>query len=113
MKNIFYATLVLCLVNFSSVSANTFGETNPITSSAFISQIYSMLDEVYVPNEIRGQKAEVRLAVDHKGTVRILSITAESDALAAYIKENIDWQEIRKGSYNADIVYRVPIEVAK
>lgn len=113
MKNIFYVTLVFVLVNLSTVSANTFGEINPMNSSALISQIYNLLDEAYVPNEIRGQKAEVRLAVDTDNMVRILSVEADSDRLETYIRENIDFQKIRKGTFESGIVYRVPIEVAE
>ncbi|WP_027078119.1 hypothetical protein [Maribacter antarcticus] len=111
MRNFICIVVITAFLNTAFVSANDIRDTEPKNARALTSQIYGMLGEDWIPNEIRGQKAEVRLAVDGKGIVSILSITTESDMLAKYLRENIDFQEIRKGSYVEGIIYRVPIEV--
>ncbi|SEL56553.1 hypothetical protein SAMN04488008_104212 [Maribacter orientalis] len=110
MKKILYFTVIFTFLSVSCVLAN---DTEPKSTKALTSQIYNLFAEENVPDQIRGQKAEVRLAVDDKGLVRILSISTNSSLLSEYIKENIDFQELRKGSYDEGIVYLVPIEVAK
>ena len=108
MKKILYFTVIFTFLSMSSVSAN---DTERKSTKALTNQIYNLFAEEIVPNDIRGQKAEVRLAVDDKGLVRILSISTNSSLLSEYIKENIDFKELRKGSYDEDIIYLVPIEV--
>ncbi|MFT6993709.1 MAG: hypothetical protein ACJA1P_000436 [Maribacter sp.] len=111
MRNFIYTVIIAAFLNAPFVSANDIQNTEPKNARALTSQIYGMLGEDSIPNEIRGQKAEVRLAVDGKGMVRILSITTESDMLAKYLRENINFHEIKKGSYVEGLIYRVPIEV--
>tara|TARA_R110002051_G_scaffold153510_4_gene225916 strand:+ start:36344 stop:36676 length:333 start_codon:yes stop_codon:yes gene_type:complete len=110
MKKIVYFTVIFTFLSVSFLLAN---DTKPKNTKALTSQIYSLLAKEIVPDEIRGQKAEVRLAVDDKGFVRILSIATNSSMLSKYIRDNIDFQELRKCSYDEDIVYLIPIEVAK
>ena len=110
MKKIVYFTVVITFLCVSFVSAN---DIKPKNTKALTSQIYNLLAEENVPDQIRGQKAEVRLAVDNKGLVRILSISTNCSMLSSYIRENIDFKELRKGSYDEDIVYLVPIEVVE
>jgi hypothetical protein len=111
MRNFIVAIVITTFLNTAFVSANDFRETEPKITRALTSEVYGMLGEDTIPNEIRGQKAEVRIAVDGKGIARILSIATESDLLAKYLKENIDSREVKKGDYVEGIIYRVPIEV--
>lgn len=113
MKYLAYFIMMAFFLNLETVSANEFYNTEPVKTKALTSQIHTLLGEEMIPNEIRGQKAEVRLAVDYKGTVRVLSITSENEILSDYIKEHIDFQEVRKGTYEEGVIYRIPIEVAK
>lgn len=96
--------------NVLFVSANI---TEPVKAKALTNQIYNLLGEEEIPNEIRGQKAEVRLEVDNKGRIRILTVDTESKMLSDYIKENVHFKVISKGSYEEGMVYRVPIEVVE
>ncbi len=111
MKNrILSLSLMLILSIFSSYAA-TPEEKKPTPNKAIISQVHNMLDRNTIPNEIRGTKAEVRVAVDHGNFLRILSIETESEALESFIRTNIDFQKLTKGAFEQGIVYRIPLEV--
>lgn len=111
-KSIFVLTLVTLFGLTNSIAATP--EVNvPKTSKAIAVQIYNMLGENPIPNEIRGAKAEVRVAVDTGNYLRILSIETENVALEKFIRSSIDFRKLTKGTYEKGIVYRIPLEVRK
>jgi len=113
MKKVIF-TLIAAMTLSIGYSATVISEMHePKAAKILTSQIYSMLGENAIPNAIRGSKAEVRLAVDTGNYLRIISIETENEALKNFIKSNIDFQKITKGTYQKGIIYRIPIEVRK
>lgn len=111
-KSIFVLSLVL-LFSLSKSTASTPEVNKPKTSKAIAVQIYNMLGENAIPTEIRGSKAEVRVAVDTGNYLRILSIETENEELEKFIRTSIDFRKLTKGTYEKGIVYRIPLEVRK
>lgn len=109
-KSIFVLTLVMLFGLTNSIAA-TYEVKGPKTSKAIAVQIYKMLGENPVPNEIRGSKAEVRVAVDTGNYLRILSVETENEALEKFIRTSIDFKKLTRGTYEQGIVYRIPLEV--
>ncbi|MGB6151643.1 MAG: hypothetical protein WBG48_06590 [Pricia sp.] len=83
----------------------------PKAAKIIAAQIYSMLGEFAIPDDIRGAKAEVRIAVDTGNYIRVLSIETENEGLANFIRSSIDFEKLNKGKFEKGIVYRIPIEV--
>ncbi|PKA97075.1 hypothetical protein B0O79_0723 [Flavobacteriaceae bacterium MAR_2009_75] len=110
MKKIFY-TLIAALVLNTGLAIAADYEIDVVPSKAVASQVYKMLDVPNIPDDIRGHKAEVRLAVDRGNYLRILTIETESPALSEFIKKNVDFQRLAKGTFEQGVVYKVPIEV--
>ncbi len=111
-KNILSMVLIM-LFGVITIQANTTTIDNPKPVKAIVTQVYNMLGEYEIPDEIRGYKAEVRVAVDKGNYLRILSIETENKALEDFIKTSIDFQKLSKGEYKQGFVYRIPIEVRK
>ncbi|MBC6998291.1 hypothetical protein [Cytophaga sp. FL35] len=112
MKKIFYTIIAVLALNASYASSADY-EDNVVPSKAVAAQVYKMLDVPVIPETIRGERAEVRLAVDRGNYLRILSIETESEALKAFIKTNVDFQRLSPGTFEQGVVYRVPVEVKK
>lgn len=109
-KSILVLSLVMLFSLSNSIAANP--EVNkPKTAKAITGQIYNMLGENIIPNEIRGSKAEVRVAVDTGNYLRILSVETENEALENFIRTSIDFKKLTKGTYEQGFVYRIPLEV--
>lgn len=108
-KSVIILTLVM-IFSFSNVFAKP-GVNEPKTSKAIAVQVYKMMGENPIPNDIRGSKAEVRVAVDTGNYLRILSIETDNDALEKFIRTGIDFKKLTKGTYEQGIVYRIPMEV--
>jgi len=53
------------------------------------------------------------LAVDRGNYLRILTVETENVALKEFIKKNVDFQRLAKGTFEQGVVYRIPIEVKK
>ena len=85
----------------------------PKAAKIIAAQIYTMLGEFAIPDEIRGSKAEVRIAVDTGNYIRVLSVETENESLATFIRSSIDFEKLNKGKFEKGIVYRIPIEVKK
>ncbi|MUH36683.1 hypothetical protein D9O36_12590 [Zobellia amurskyensis] len=113
MKKSVYALMVMMALNIGYAFAGTPELHQPKALKLLTSQIYEMLSENVIPNEIRGSKAEVRVAVDEGNYLKILSIETENEALRTYVKSAIDFEKLTKGTFQKGIVYRIPIEVAK
>jgi len=113
MKKTLLTLLAAITLNIGYVTAADTEIHEPKLAKILASQIYSMLGENVIPSEIRGSKAEVRVAVDTGNYLRVLSIETDNEALETYIKSNINFQKITKGTYKQGIVYRIPIEVKK
>jgi len=109
-KSVFVLTIVT-LFSLSNVLASAPEVNEPKTSKAMMSQIYKMLAESPIPNNIRGSKAEVRVAVDTGNYLRILSIETENKELAEFIRSSIDFKKLTKGTFEQGIIYRIPLEV--
>lgn len=105
-------TAVMCL-SIVNVFAKASQVTEPKPAKAIVVQVYNMLGEKLIPDEIRGSKAEVRVAVDTGNYLRILSIETENEVLAKFIKTRIDFKKLTKGTYEQGVVYRIPVEVRK
>lgn len=109
-KSIFVLTVVM-IFSLSNVLAATPEVNGPKSSKAIAVEIYKMLGENPIPNDIRGSKAEVRVAVDTGNYLRILSIETENEALEKFIRSSIDFKKLTKRTYEQGIVYRIPLEV--
>ncbi|MBU2947071.1 hypothetical protein [Zobellia uliginosa] len=112
MKKSVYALMVMMALNIGYAFAGTPEAHQPKALKVLTSQIYEMLGANAIPNEIRGSKAEVRVAVDEGNYLRILSIETENEALKEYLKGAIDYEKLSKGTFQKGMVYRIPIEVA-
>lgn len=113
MKKTVLTLIIAMAFNIGYVMAADTIPVFPNPAKAIASQIYDMLGENNIPDEIRGYKAEVRVAVDRGNHLRILSVETESDALEDFLRSSIDFQKLGKGTYEKGIVYRIPIEVKK
>lgn len=113
MRKIIFTVIAAMALHIGYAFSDTPALHEPKVIKILVSQIYTMLGENTIPDEIRGSRAEVRIAVDQGNYLRILSIETENDALKQFIKSSIDFQKITKGTYQQGIVYRVPIEVRK
>jgi len=109
-KSIFILVLaVVC--GTANILAATPDGTEPKESKAIAVQIYNMFGENSIPNDIRGSKAEVRVAIDSGNFLRILSIETENENLEKFIRNSIDFKKLTRGTYQKGIVYRIPLEV--
>ena len=111
-KSIFMLSAVMCL-SIVNVLAITPEAKEPKPVKSIVVQVYNMLGDKLIPDEIRGSKAEVRVAVDNGNYLRILSIETENEALANFIRTSIDFKKLTKGNYEQGVVYRIPLEVRK
>lgn len=111
-KSIFMLIVVICL-SVVNVFASAPEVKEPKPAKAIVVQVFNMLGEKLIPDEIRGSKAEVRVAVANGNYLRILSIETENEALAKFIRTSIDFKKLTKGTYEQGVVYRIPIEVRK
>ncbi|MEO9891423.1 hypothetical protein [Aurantibacter sp.] len=110
MKKSIVIMMAMCF-SVANMIASTPEAIKPKPVKAIVTQIYSMLGTNEIPSEIRGSKAEVRVAVDRGNFLRILSVETENEALKKFIKSNIDFQKLTSGTYEKGIVYRIPLEV--
>lgn len=113
MKKILFMLIATVALNSGYVMAADAELNYPGPSKAVAVQVYKMLEVPNIPEEIRGQRAEVRLAVDTGNYLRILTIETESKSLEDFIRKNVDFQRLAKGTYEQGVVYRIPIEVKK
>ncbi len=111
MKKTLVLLFAAVALNIGYVAAADNEIHEPKMAKILASQIYSMLGENVIPNDIRGSKAEVRVAVDTGNHLRVLSVETDNEALEAYIRSSINFQKITKGTYKQGIVYRIPVEV--
>lgn len=111
MKKLTLIWIATLLLSTGNLLASTPRLDDFKTNKALAVQIYDMLGEDMIPNEIRGSKAEVRVAVDTGNYLRILSIESENEALKEFIRSRIDFKRLTKGTFEQGIVYRIPIEV--
>ncbi|WP_373516517.1 hypothetical protein [Pricia sp.] len=113
MKKILFIALTVVTFNVGHASERNLDRHEPKAAKIIAAQIYSMLGEFKIPDDIRGSKAEVRIAVDTGNYLRVLSIETENENLAAFIRNSIDFEKLNRGTFEQGIVYRVPIEVKK
>ncbi|WP_149304839.1 hypothetical protein [Pareuzebyella sediminis] len=113
MKKTLLTLVIAMAFNVGYVVAADAKPAFPNPAKAIASQIYEMLGENNIPDEIRGSKAEVRVAVDRGNHLRILSVDTENEAMEDFVRSSIDFQKLGKGTYEKGIVYRIPIEVKK
>ncbi|SDE06622.1 hypothetical protein SAMN05421636_103119 [Pricia antarctica] len=113
MKKILFLAIFVLTFNLSHASDGNIDRHEPKPAKIIASQIYTMLGEFAIPDDIRGSKAEVRIAIDNGNYIRVLSVETENEALAAFIRSSIDFEKLNKGTFEKGIVYRVPIEVKK
>jgi hypothetical protein len=113
MKKTILTLIAAMALNIGYISAADTKIEAPKPVKAIVTQIYDMLGTIAIPDEIRGEKAEVRVAVDRGNHLRILSVDSESEALEKFIRVHIDFQKLTKGNYEQGVVYRIPIEVKK
>lgn len=113
MKKTLFILIAAITLNIGHVMASDSENTEPKSVKVLTNQIYKMLGEKDIPDEIRGYKAEVRIAVDNGNYLRILSVETENDALETYIRSRIDFQKLKKDTFEQGIIYRIPIEVRK
>lgn len=73
-------------------------------------QIYEMLADEYIPDQIRGAKAKIKIAVANDGMYRLLSVESNNSLLKEFLKDGIDFKNLKPR--NTDLVYVIPIEIA-
>ncbi|AYN68741.1 hypothetical protein D1013_15820 [Euzebyella marina] len=113
MKKILFMLIVTVVTGVGYAMTADSEMIDPVPSKAVAAQVYKMLDVPNIPDEIRGHRAEVRLAVDRGNYLRILTVETENVALKEFIKKNVDFQRLAKGTFEQGVVYRIPIEVKK
>jgi len=113
MRKILFTVASILILNMGFALASDNAPHEPKSIKILTSQIYTMLGENIIPNEIRGSLAEIRIAVDEGNHLRVLSIETDNEALRKFLKTSIDFKKINKGTYKKGIVYRIPIEVRK
>ena len=113
MKKLFFLFMAFATVTIGTASDGTIERHEPKALKVISAQIYSMLGAFTIPEDIRGSKAEVRLAVDAGNYIRVLSVETENENLAAFIRSSIDFEKLNRGKFQSGVVYRLPIEVRK
>ena len=113
MKKILILAIAMATFSIGMASDGRIDRHEPNASKRIASQIYSMLGEFTIPNDIRGSKAEVRIAIDNGNYIRVLSIETENEKLAEFIRSSLDFEKLNKGNFEKGVVYRLPIEVKK
>ena len=73
-------------------------------------QVYEMLADQTIPDDIRGAKAQIRIAMADDGMFRILSVETNNIKLKEFLKEGIDLKNLDAGK--KDVVYVIPVEIA-
>ncbi|SHJ26005.1 hypothetical protein [Pseudozobellia thermophila] len=111
MKKIIFMLIATVAFNSGYLMAADSEWNYPGPSKAVATQVYKMLEVPSIPDEIRGHRAEVRLAVDRGNYLRILTIETDSKPLEDFIRKNVDFQRLAKGTYEQGVVYRIPVEV--
>ena len=111
MKKI--SILLVFMMAFSTLTlkANDKNPKNIKETQWLTSQIYQMLADESIPDNIRGAKAELRIILAEDGNYRILSVDSNNDNLRDFLKDGIDLDVIAKGRTN--VVYVIPIEIAE
>lgn len=113
MKKTALTFLIAMALNVGYAMAADTKPIFPNPAKVIASQIYDMLGENKIPDEIRGYEAEVRVAIDRGNHLRILSVETDNEALEDFLRSSIDFQKLTKGTYEKGIVYRIPIKVKK
>ncbi|MBC8768690.1 hypothetical protein H4O18_11860 [Arenibacter sp. BSSL-BM3] len=113
MKKSVFILMAAMLLNVVQVFATDPQKGETKSAKAVTTQIFKMLSEKTIPDEIRGSSAEVRIALDNGDYLRILSVKTENEELATYIRSCIDFQKVSKGTFEQGVIYRIPLEVSK
>lgn len=111
MKKLLFLAMALATFTIGTAAEGEIDRHEPKASKIIAAQIYSMLGEFTIPDDIRGSKAEVRIAIDTGNYIRVLSIETENEKLASFIRSSIDFEKLNRGKFEKGVVYRLPIEV--
>ena len=110
MKKVKIILIAMLTFGIGTVTAHD-TESNEDKGTKWItSQIHEMLADEEIPDQIRGAKAEIKIAVAEDGMYRLLSIESTNSKLKEFLKNGIDFKNLEPG--NSDIVYIIPIEIA-
>ncbi|WP_396635146.1 hypothetical protein [Maribacter sp. R86514] len=111
MKKVKIILIAFLTFGIGTVTAHD-KESNEDKGTKWITaQIHDMLADEDIPNQIRGAKAEIKIAVAEDGMYRLLSIKSNNGHLKEFLKNGIDFKSLEPG--NTDLVYVIPIEIAE
>jgi len=109
MKRVGLLIIALVFLGMGSLFANT----QPNSTKKLTLQISKILMGNSIPDEIKGSVAEVRLAIDSFGEIQVLSISTSNQNLENFLRDNIEGNSVRLGSFKPGKIYRIPILVSR
>ena len=111
MKKISILLVAIMALSIGTVSANDKQPKKDKETQWLTTQIYEMLADNAIPDDIRGAKAQIRIAMADDGVFRILSVDSNNAKLKNFLKDGIDLQNLDRGKKN--VVYVIPVEIAE
>lgn len=108
MKRI--SLVVVAFVLFSSTSI--FANDNPPVDGEEIGQKIEKLleDNSFTSNDVN-LTADVRFTLNDKGEIVVLSVSTESNAFEAFVKNKLNYQSVEITNYKEGRIYTVPVRV--
>ncbi|MEP2057705.1 MAG: hypothetical protein ABJJ05_07860 [Maribacter litoralis] len=111
MKNLKLLLVFVFALGIGTVTAHEKVNNEDKGAKWITTQIYEMLADEEIPDQIRGARAEIKIALADDGVYRLLSIKTNNKHLKDFIKTGIDFENLEPG--DKDLVYVVPIEIAE
>ncbi|TDS16963.1 hypothetical protein DFQ03_1452 [Maribacter caenipelagi] len=111
MKKIKILLIAMLAVGIGTATANDIEYKEDKGAKWVTTQIYEMLADEDIPDQIRGAKAKIKIAVADDGKYRLLSVESNNHFLKEFLKEGIDFESLEPG--NKNVVYVIPIEIAQ
>lgn len=113
MKKTVFILMAAMVLNAVQVFASDPQKGDAKPAKAITTQIFQLLSDNMIPDEIRGATAEVRVALDNGDYLRVLSVKTENEALETFVRNSIDFQKVSKGTFEQGVIYRIPLKVSK
>ncbi|WP_299796260.1 hypothetical protein [uncultured Maribacter sp.] len=111
MKKVKIFLIAILALSIGTVTAHDKETEKDRGTEIITAQIHDMLADQEIPDNIRGAKAEVKIALADDGIYRLLSVNSNNENLKHFLKDGIDFQNLTPG--NKDLVYVIPIEIAE
>jgi hypothetical protein len=76
-------------------------------------QIYEMLKQNQFDVESDELTAEVRIIINAKGEMVVLSVETNSEALERFVKSRLNYQKVELNEVESGTVYAVPVRITE